>query len=231
MASSEANHLAEVAKKFTDEAIPGTTTGSTFTDGRTPYAARYFARTTAEDKLKDLHDAALLADKMHIGRPTFDDSLIALSAQKKRELDLINFDRFLEKAYDQTDPAESQLLEKLYPEYQKKRVKYIEERYELAKTCELLKLRGPQSKQDLVLMYLFASGEMKIPTLKDDVETNSDAAIKRGMFNYRRYFGDKAEVNVTKPAPFLVGNNQKTSNLAPSIVNSLLMVTFKGDKA
>ena len=178
----QADHLRTVEVGHLNANQPGTSTA------KNPYPATYFPYKTAQERLQLLSDAGRVADNIGLQKPSFDNALIELAQQKKKEVELYNFEGWIENQYNQNDPAENKILAEIYPDFTSKRVQFVEEKYELAKRFDLLKLRGPQNKDDLVLMYMVANGLIDIPTIDwNKTKTADDDSIRRGLLSVRKW--------------------------------------------
>lgn len=158
------------------------------------YPAHYFPHKSAEDRLSLLSQAGQIADTIGIQKPSFDRTLIELAETKKKEVELFNFEQWIAGVYDQNDPAENEILSRIYPAFKAKREQFIIEKYELAKRHELLKLFGPRDQDDLILMYMIANKQITIPSLDmkgqgQDVDTDptKSGEFARGLFNVNKY--------------------------------------------
>lgn len=229
----QASSLRESEVKAIKSAVPGTTTVLN------PYPANYFPRKSAEERLAVLSQAGQVADKLGLQKPTFDAALIELAEQKKKELELYNFESWFEHIFNQNDPAENRLMGEIYPEYKQKREQYITEKYELAKRFDLLQLRGPKTKEDLILMYLVLNNQITVPKL--DLKTGAQSTaddISRGLLNVNRWTYDRDQLTVGRPGalfqnsdlnynvpstnfnPDRIGNTQFSSKYADMFKNA-----------
>lgn len=206
----EASHLREQEIENQEKTRDGVITSVN------PYSAYYFLHKRAEDRLDTLQNTGKIADKMGLQKPHFDSTLIDLAETKKKEIELYNFESWIEKVYDQTDPAQNEILTKIYPAFKTKREQYIIEKYDLAKWYELLKLFGLRDQDDLILMYMVANGAVDIPSMpfgptKYDADAQLDK-IMRGIFNPYKWTAQKgskaSEIKMSKYKPAsILGEN------------------------
>jgi hypothetical protein len=81
----------------------------------------------------------------------------------------------------------------MLPDYFERREEQIEEVADLQKRIAKLRLYGPRSKDDLFLIYMIASGKLKVPSGAIWDPSNWYANLggtdqfARGLFNPRRY--------------------------------------------
>lgn len=157
------------------------------------YPARYFDQYSANEKLKTLQAASDLASDIGIQAPTFSSELIDIQRRRNEEIELFQFEAWIESNWDITDPNQLRILHELYPEYWTKREQYIKERYDLGCKYELLQLRGPKNKDELILQYMLSSGNIEPPRLLVQKEDYTDN-IRRGWLNVKQWTSDNSNV-------------------------------------
>lgn len=116
--------------------------------------------------------------------------------RKKDQLQAAKFEQFVASMYNKNDPAQRELLRKVYPELQAKQEDTIRMRAELEMRLAMIKLNGgPRDRGDLMLLWALASGAITPPkgalwdpsTWKDYQDrrnpTNVVNPIARGLFS------------------------------------------------
>lgn len=150
------------------------------------YPAKYFHQRDNNDKMRMLHDAAQLAEDINIERPSFDNDLKRIIVDRQREAELFNFDKWIQASFDTSNPVTLRLLNELHPGFMDIRRQEIERQYELAKKIELLNLTGPQSQDDLILLFQLNAGQITAPDLQ--IKTGKEGTdVSRGYFNFRKW--------------------------------------------
>lgn len=113
--------------------------------------------------------------------------------RKRQQIERLNYENFIAKSFDLSNPADQQRLEKIFPDYYEKREAEIEQQAELQKTLALIRLRGAQSKKDYTIAYGLLSGRIPVPTgaLWQPAswgKQDQAASFTRGIFSPRRLF-------------------------------------------
>jgi hypothetical protein len=97
------------------------------------------------------------------------------------------------------DPAIARLVEEILPDYFDRRISEINKQAELQREIALLRLRGVQSKKDLMLEYGIRTGKVPLPGgpvfKPEEWYPAADTALSRGLFNPRRYIAAPALPN------------------------------------
>jgi hypothetical protein len=108
----------------------------------------------------------------------------------ERQKQRISFEQWLAHQFDLNDPATAKLVEDMMPEYFDKRMEAIEHQAELQKNLAMIRLRGPRSKTDMMLLYLLSTGQVQLPAgaiFEPDKWSYDSKDLMRGLFNPRRY--------------------------------------------
>jgi len=108
----------------------------------------------------------------------------------ERQKQRISFEQWLAHQFDLNDPATAKLVEDMMPEYFDKRMEAIEHQAELQKNLAMIRLRGPRSKTDMMLLYLLSTGQLQLPAgaiFEPDKWSYDSKDLTRGLFNPRRY--------------------------------------------
>lgn len=100
------------------------------------------------------------------GQAMLQDSDIAWLKSKRDAMQRADFEVWLTKMFDLTNPAHVQILERVYPEYFSRRLAKLEEDAELQLRLAKIRLHGGAAvdKEDLMLIYGIQSGQVKVPT-------------------------------------------------------------------
>jgi hypothetical protein len=96
------------------------------------------------------------------------------------------------------DPATAKLVDEIMPEYWEKRMEVIENQAELQKNLALIRLRGPTSKKDFMVLYMLNTGQLPLPrgsVFEPEKWSYSNANMNRGMLNPRRYYPPQVKLD------------------------------------
>jgi hypothetical protein len=128
------------------------------------------------------------------GHATLSDADLEWMDDKRKQAQKVDFDRYIANYYDLTNPAEAELLARYYPEYFSEREKEIESQADLQKQLALIRLRGPKSKKDFLLIYMIQNrtvplpqGPLWNPAAWGNTDQDTPAGYKRGIFAPARY--------------------------------------------
>lgn len=137
-----------------------------------------------------------------LGAALLDDKDLEAFQDIEKQSQVISFESFLASYFDMNDPATAKLVEEIMPEYYQKRAEAIEHQAELQKNMALIRLRGPQSKKDLMLIYLLATGAIPMPLggIFDPKKWSyTDRNFTRGMLNPRKYHNPVVQLSKRDP--------------------------------
>lgn len=126
-----------------------------------------------------------------LGKAQLNDSDLKVVEDIEKQKQENSFESFVASYFDMNDPATAKLVEDMMPEYYEKRQESIEHQAELQKQLALIDLRGPKSKQDLMVLYLVNTGAIPLPrgALFEPHKWGMDNKdFTRGILNPRRYF-------------------------------------------
>ena len=87
-------------------------------------------------------------------------------AYEKRKRDAAEeamFDQWVARKYDLDDPAQFHLLQKIDPEYTRRREELVDFKCDLIKKYAKTRLLGAQNKEDLRLEFLVETGQLDMP--------------------------------------------------------------------
>ena len=184
--AQEGARIQQADDAFRNSNEPGINIAGDGVNGGPLYPAKYFAHNGAEKRLDVLSNAATEAQKLGFAAPSFDSALIAIAEQRKAEENALKFEAWLGSVYDINDPDQMAKLDQMYPEFNKKRIEYIENQYNKARDFALMKYRGIRSFDDLVTAYAINSGA-KPPALLDLAGEDREKGINRGLFNFNKW--------------------------------------------
>ena len=113
---------------------------------------------------------------------------------KKQDMVMMaDFDAWLTSRYGpHSDPAVSEWMQKIYPEYYEARERENSEKHHIKEQWEMIQLKGPKSVEDLFLMYRVESdGDLKRRLLEptgltlgvDRDKIKISSGFKRGFYN------------------------------------------------
>jgi hypothetical protein len=191
MATSEGQHLATSMNEMRKKVPKGVQLETGAENKISPrFPAQYFKHTDKDDRLKLLEGIATNYGK-NFNIP-LEDWVLNYYEDKKKALEYAQFEKWIQNTYDLSDPNHVRLLQEVHPEYFKIREDYITSQLELVKRFELVKLRGPQSREDLIFVYMllndpdFVMPEIMYP----DISGKDEAAqLKRGMLSLKKWIG------------------------------------------
>ena len=152
------------------------------------FPAEYFRKNEDQKRIGVLTDYISWLNSQKIPAiytPTEKDINVLLEKDAEREL--YNFESFLQMTFDLDNPQHQKLVRELYPNYYERRVDVIRKTLKVQEKIAMLKLFGPQTKEDIFFIYALWSGAIEIPknvvfdTTKAD-EGRGDK-IKRGLLN------------------------------------------------
>lgn len=153
--------------------------------------ATYRTMTTEDDRIKL---KALLADNRDGGRPLGDvfleDRDIEYLNQKRAELEEEEFEKWFATTLDFSSPHDVEFARQLLPEFITRREEELKHKLKLMEKIALINLRGPRTKQDLLMIYAVRQGHIDLKVLKNvwqAGETPDNDIIQPGLFNPRRW--------------------------------------------
>jgi len=97
------------------------------------------------------------------------------------------------KAIPRGTPMAAKFFNEIFPEFKERALSLQKEKLELVAHIARMRLTGPQTKDDFILLYMLASGQVKVPSSVGDIMgiTSSSSASSPGyiygLFNPRRY--------------------------------------------
>lgn len=126
------------------------------------------------------------------GQVFYDDKIGRWIERKAAVSEAANFDRYFAKEFNKNDLASRQFAQKINPEFYQQREREMNERAEMVVKLKGIQLRGPQSKEDLYMLWLIESGRVRLPKDWDRIApgfAGDDADLERekGAFNKENY--------------------------------------------
>lgn len=128
---------------------------------------------------------------INLGRPELNDSDLQAFGDIEKQKQIVSFESWLASYLNMADPATAKLVDDIMPEYWEKRQEVIENQAELQKNLALIRLRGPTSKKDFMVLYMLNTGQLPLPRgsiFEPDKWSYSNQNFNRGMANPRRYY-------------------------------------------
>jgi len=159
------------------------------------------------------------------GQLTVTDKELDWLAQKRETAEAANLDAWIGTHFNVNDVATRAWLQRTYPQYFERREEEMVRRSKFALRVNLLLMRGPRNRKDLILQWGLQTGRIKLdkdwdrigPHLKDgEAFDNADAQkrYRNGLFSIRRYqtTAERAESSQAADNPFrtdatVAGNN------------------------
>ena len=93
----------------------------------------------------------------------FTDKDAALVERKRDASEQADFDQWVARKYDLDDPGQLMFLRSIDPEYTARREELIVQKSRLAELYAKMRLRGPQSKDELRLEWMIETGRIELP--------------------------------------------------------------------
>ena len=168
--------MAKEAQVFTERMRDGVYTSApdTSTTPQGGAAAVSFARKfDAKDKMDDEMNLKMqLMDKdgmTPFGQVYYDDKVGRWLERKEAAAEAANFDSYFGSNFNKNDLASRQWAQQIHPEWYAAREREMAERAEMVLKLKGIQLRGPQSADDLRMMYLIESGRVQLPADWDQI--------------------------------------------------------------
>lgn len=196
-APAQGMRMAKEAQVFTERMRDGVYTSApdTSTTPQGGAAAVSFARKfDAKDKMDDEMNLKMqLMDEdgmTPFGQVYYDDKVGRWLERKEAAAEAANFDSYFGNNFNKNDLASRQWAQQIHPEWYAAREREMAERAEMVLKLKGIQLRGPQSADDLRMMYLIESGRVALPEDWDQigpgVRTKKDFKAKKKA-NERNY--------------------------------------------
>lgn len=156
---------------------------------------------------------------VNLGLPMLEDRDLQAFADIEKQKQKVSFASWLSSYLNVSDPATQRLVAEIMPEYYSDREQVIEQQAELQKNLAMMRLRGPQTKKDFLMLYLLSTGQIKLPqgTVFDPKSWSyNNEDFSRGMLNPRRYYTAGAIMNKEDPIGSLIKAGQFGAAFDPS---------------
>lgn len=97
------------------------------------------------------------------GQVFYDDKVGRWLERKAATAEAANFDRYFAQNFNKNDLASRQWAQKINPDWYKQREDEMNERANMVVKLKAIQLRGPQSKEDLYMLWLIETGRVVLP--------------------------------------------------------------------
>lgn len=127
----------------------------------------------------------------NLGQAILERSDLQSFADVEKQKQIVSFESWLASYLNMADPATAKLVDEIMPEYWEKRQESIENQAELQKNIAMIRMRGPTSKKDFMIIYMLNTGQLPLPQgsiFEPDKWSYNNADFNRGMANPRRYY-------------------------------------------
>lgn len=124
------------------------------------------------------------------GQVFYDDKIGRWVERKAAVAEAANFDRYFAQNFNKNDLASRQFAQKINPEFYQQREREMNERAEMVVKLKGIQLRGPQSKEDLYMLWLIESGRVRLPKDWDRIGpgfTGTDADLNDSTLKYKAF--------------------------------------------
>ncbi len=116
--------------------------------------------------------------------------------RKKEAQQLLKFKSFVEDSVPRGTPWAKEYFEKLMPGWYESKIAVINEKVDLVQKFVDITIRGPQSIDDMFLLYNLYQGNIKLPEsfadlIRPESSILSDKTFHSGLFNPRRYLDQR----------------------------------------
>lgn len=168
-APREGMMLAEQAQQLTEKMQDGVYTAPAQAEGIQggAQAVQFRRKFDARDRYDDeMNTKMQLMDKdgmTPFGQVYYDDKVGRWLERKAATLEAANFDRYFNQNFNKNDLAARQFAQQINPEFYSQRMAEMNERANMVVKLKAIQLRGPQSKEDLYMLWLIESGRVVLP--------------------------------------------------------------------
>lgn len=135
------------------------------------------------------------------GRIQWSDDVFDWLQKKKQVTEKAKFEEWFAAHFDKMSPTAKALAKELYPSFYRDRMKTLKMNVKLLEKLAAIRIRGVQSKDDLMLQFAADQGYIDtiniINILHPETHDREERAqeYKRGLFNPRRYmFGESGKL-------------------------------------
>lgn len=158
-----------------------------------------------DDKAEDTRIQTMLAGRDFYGaQPQFviGDREMDYLMKKKEARALLDFKQFVEDSIPRGTPWAKEYFEKIMPGWYQSKIDIINNKLDIVQKFIEITIRGPQSIDDMFLLYQIYQGNIKIPVNFSDLITGGDAGgglgqtvntaqFHSGLFNPKRFLDKK----------------------------------------
>lgn len=139
----------------------------------------------------------------YFGQVTASDSDFRWLAKKAKAAEEVDFDDWFGSNFHTNDLATRKFAQEINPGYYDARIENMAKRAKLALRIRAIQLRGPQSDEDLKLVYMFNRGLIELDANWDRIgpphegpvdPAKQQAAFRRQLFNLPDIFSNKSRV-------------------------------------
>lgn len=154
-----------------------------------------------DDKEADTRTQMLLTGREFYGaQPTFQlgDREIDYLLKKKEARALLDFKQFVEDSIPRGTPWAKDYFEKIMPGWYQSKIDIINEKMDIVQKFIEISIKGPQSIDDMFLLYQIYQGNIAIPTSFENLihgTTQPPAVFHAGLFNPKRFVSSKIMVS------------------------------------
>lgn len=114
---------------------------------------------------------------------------LEIAERKEKELQLRQFDDWLQQFFNIYDPAHQRILRELEPEFYQRRWEVIEDHLETQRMIARIKLFGVQTKEDLMFCFAIRQGFIQLPqgTAFDTRQGGPADERMTGLLNFKEW--------------------------------------------
>jgi hypothetical protein len=120
-------------------------------------------RSRMDDKMRMRDQISDAQGNTPFGQLTYTDEVGRWLEDKAEKTEEANFDAWFGANFNKSNLADRQIAQSLNPKYYSEREKFMRERTEAALRLKLIQLRGPQSEDDMYMLYLVETGRVELP--------------------------------------------------------------------
>ena len=157
-----------------------------------------------DDRERDTYFAAkrqLASDPKFIGKVQATDADIQYMMDKKNVREMVLFKQFVENSIPRGTPWAADYFERFMPGWYKSKSDIIKEKLNIIGYYAMLVVRGPQTIQELDLLYQLYTGKIAIPSNWQELITGSPGQVVKadqfasGLYNPKRWITDDIRIS------------------------------------
>lgn len=156
-----------------------------------------------EQKEEDTHQQfkAALVESGRFGEGKLEQRDIDYVRSKMDAEENATFKLFVERSLPRGTPWAKEFFEKIQPGWYQGKFEIISQKLELIKRYMKLTLEGPQSIEDMYLLYILYSGRIEMPTSITDIirpesQGRNDSDYTSGLFSPTRWVSDHYRISM-----------------------------------